>query len=927
MIRLAGVRTHNLKNIDVEFPQGCLSVVTGVSGSGKSSLVFSTLYSEAYRLYLESLSGFARQHLEQLPRAEIDEATNLAPAIAIRQNRGRPGRRSTVASITGVMSPLQTIYASMASVFCPECRQQIIPYTPASLARQLADNKPCGPLIILAPLIRWKDRDWHQLLQQFQEQGFNRIREHGKIRRLEASILSSASDSELVIDRISDPANDQMRLQDALKLAFKCGLGFLRILDDKSRSFDFFQNLCCQSCQTEYQAPSFALFSWQHPAGACPTCQGSGTVSLPDLNKIIPDQRSSLAKRGLCLLNSGSAAEHWYSLFEAAARKTDIPIERLFKDYSEEDYDWLISGDRQEFIGIQGYLSWLESKQHLSRYRIQRSRYLQHSDCPDCKGGRFAPHIHAYRLDGTSLPELLRKPVSDLRQQLQKIAAKDRRTEAGKSRICGELFRELEELLSCLERLGAGYLSLDRKADSLSGGELQKIHLARCLSSQLTRTLYCLDEPSSALHAVDREQLSAELRRLCQTGNTVVMVEHDSALISMADHTIQLGPGSGEAGGYLSHPVQPAAAHRRSGQKQKVPFSPESHPCWLTLSGPSVHHLKKFNFRAPLGKITVICGPSGSGKSTLLYHCLLPSLQRTLTGTPKPDSFSDKKTGVLTLPANSPLLPESVYFVDQSPLAGNQRSVLLTWLNVWDTVRKELAKQERARHQGMNAGYFSFNRAGGRCDSCLGLGFISENLSFLGDVRMTCPDCQGKRFSDKALSVYYRGKNIHDMMQMTAADALVFFKDLPTVAGALRTVTDLGLGYMRLGQTSSSYSGGEIQRLKLADILRKHDSDHPACFLLDEPASGLADEDIHALLLHFRTLCSAGHSMIIVTHHLALLRSADYLLELGPCGGDQGGQLLYQGTPEKIIKCNHSITGKFLQKDSFSTLQTGDPGK
>ncbi|MCB9228038.1 MAG: hypothetical protein H6618_00340 [Deltaproteobacteria bacterium] len=282
---------------------------------------------------------------------------------------------------------------------------------------------------------------------------------------------------------------------------------------------------------------------------------------------------------------------------------------------------------------------------------------------------------------------------------------------------------------------------------------------------------------------------------------------------------------------------------------------------------------------------------------------------------------------MLTLPANSPLLPESVYFVDQSPLAGNQRSVLLTWLNVWDTVRKELAKQERARHQGMNAGYFSFNRAGGRCDSCLGLGFISENLSFLGDVRMTCPDCQGKRFSDKALSVYYRGKNIHDMMQMTAADALVFFKDLPTVAGALRTVTDLGLGYMRPGQTSSSYSGGEIQRLKLADILRKHDSDHPACFLLDEPASGLADEDIHALLLHFRTLCSAGHSMIIVTHHLALLRSADYLLELGPCGGDQGGQLLYQGTPEKIIKCNHSITGKFLQKDSFSTLQTGDPGK
>jgi excinuclease ABC subunit A len=943
-ISLKGVKTHNLKSVDAHFPLGQLTVVTGVSGSGKSSLVFDSLYSESYRRYVESLSSFARQYLKALPKPKIESVQNLPAAIAVRQSRSGATSRSTVGTLTEINDLLRVLYVHLAKIHCHGCGQIVEPETPATVVTKSRSGFGVGATVVIAaPLSRWERVKPKELKAQLEAQGFSRLVDlasGGFFRLAEAkdAQIKSLQKYAVVIDRadIKADASDP-RLYDAARLALRVGRGaacVMRITDSASQPsrLDFTDGLDC--CGMSYSPPTLALLSFNHPLGACGTCQGFGYASELDWEKILPDLDASLSDAGVAPWNFGQHD----SCYEWALRSAKLGrltvAKKSFRDYSASEMRWLKTGEMSgaplkgnDYDGIVGYFRWLDSKRYKPHYRIHAARFRKYVICPACVGARLKPVALACKVAGVSIAEAQAMAVSDFANWLVDVRsqASDQgfldprnrsRIERGMTGLV-EAFDEAEARVAYLQRIGVGYLTLDRASRTLSGGELQRINMARCLGSALTDTLFCLDEPSVGLHARDSSRLLDIMREMRDQGNTIVVVEHERTVINGADQLIEVGPRAGHEGGQIV--FAGAASALRSASEASFTVIGESKwdptgAKFIELSGASTNNLKDISIRIPVGALTAVCGVSGSGKTSLIQHTFYPMVagvlgQETTGGV---GAGGERCRAKSVKPAPLIRSHSEILLMSQTALGRSSRSNIATYLGVFDEIRKLMAAEPLAKKLGLTPGSFSFNTAGGRCETCRGLGTVSEDLSFLGEMDVVCSDCQGRRFGDDVMSVTWRGKNLGEILALTVAEARVFFHDRPAIAEILGHVMAMGLGYVNLGQHTSSFSGGEAQRLKLSELLREVKSGKPKILIFDEPTTGLADADVSRLLEQFRALTKAGHTVIVVEHHLDVIRACDWLIEIGPDAAAAGGNLVYEGIPTGIAKVERSLTRPFL---------------
>ena len=936
-IQIKGARTNNLKAIDVGFPLGQVTVVTGVSGSGKSSLVFDTLYGEAYRRYVESLSSFARQYLKALPKPAIDAAVNLPPAIAVKQQRSSAGNRSTVGTATELTDLLRVLYTHLSDVVCRGCGEMVTKDTPESVASKLLASVGGTKILLVAPLSRWGKIGAKDLKGQLEAQGFTRLllaeaqegpRRVVKLAEAKASDLKGAG---VVVDRLTVATESLSRLREAVQLAFKVGRGIVSILPDagladpaiKFRQFS--EELECADCGVAYTEPSMSLFSHNSPLGACPRCQGFGLAADVDWDKVVPDKTSSLAKHGVAAWNFGAFTEY-YEWAKTSASKRRFDVRKPFSAYSDADWAWLKSGEERGFDGIDGFFSYLESKKYKAHYRIHAARFRKYIACPACHGDRLNPKALAPRLGGLDFAAAHRQSLEELSLWLDQVASKpesETKAHDQSEALMGvtEAIEEARARLGYLRRIGVSYLALDRSARTLSGGELQRINMARCLGSALTDTLFCLDEPSSGLHARDSANLMSVIRELGAQGNTVVMVEHERQLIEAADHMVEIGPKAGHEGGHVVYCGSPSRPQSATAEPfEKKPFDPKKH-LFIELANATTHNLKNVTVKFPVGAITAVCGVSGSGKTSLIQHTLYPVMAKSLGQSIDRQGNRDDEPLTATIgPERLVALHGEVVLVSQAGLGRSQRSNIATYLGIMDEIRKLLAAQPMAKKLGLTPGAVSFNTPGGRCETCRGMGTVEEDLSFLGEMDVICPTCEGRRFKDQVLTVDYKGRNLIEILALTVSEARAHFYDRPAIKAACDIVIGMGLGYVTLGQSTSSFSGGEAQRLKLLSLMQEAATERPSCLILDEPTTGLSDSDVAALLKQLFTLARKGHTIIVVEHHLDVLRACDWLIEVGPEAAHRGGQIVYQGEPSGIGGAKGSVTAPFLlkRKNQFS---------
>lgn len=917
-IGLFGVETNNLKGLDIRFPLGEFTVVTGVSGSGKSSLVFDTLYAESYRRYVESLSSFARQYLKAIPKPRIREVRNLPPAIAVKQARAGLTNRSTVGTLTELFDILRILYTHLSEVVCARCGETIRRESGETLARRLAAAEG-ERVTILAPLSQWGKMKAADLRAQLEAQGFGRVLVDGQIMKIDECNLKTLSQSDVVIDRTTINPENMSRLVDSLNLAFKVGRGVMAVVkgDDPRRSYS--NQMRCQPCGIDYREPSSALFNFNHPLGACEVCQGFGQSLALDEDKVIPDRSLSLAKKGVAPWNFGQH-EAYYNVALKSASAEKIDKNKPFAEYSPREWSWLFDGDAKgSFPGVKGYFAWLDSKKYKPHYRIHAARFRRYVTCPQCAGQRLNQFGLACRIQGENMAQVAGKAVKDLQRWLQDLmAAADRLSHSAQGHHGTHSFGVREALDEGLARvgymmkIGLGYLTLNRSAKTLSGGELQRINMASCLGSALTDTLFCLDEPSSGLHARDSRNLLEVIQELKHLGNTVVVVEHEKTIIEGADRLMEIGPEAGHRGGHLvfeGNPRQRLQAIEPDWAGMRTAFDkmPEE---FIELAGARTHNLKNINVRFPIGRLTAVCGVSGSGKTSLIEYTLFPLLQSALRI--ERDRLPQEPVADGVGPVRTIQKHHQVILVSQEGIGRSTRSNIATYLNVLGDIRKVLAAQPLAKSQDLTASHFSFNRPGGRCETCEGLGTVVEDLSFLGEMAVVCPVCEGRRFADEVLHVRYKNLNLLDILNLTVTQAREFFFDTPAIARVLDAVIDLGLGYVTLGQSTSSFSGGEAQRLKLLSLLKDNRDDKPAILIFDEPTTGLSDHDVHNLLKQLRALTAQGHTVIVVEHHLGVLKAADWLVEIGPDAADLGGELVFEGPPSGIQRSPRSLTAPFL---------------
>jgi len=917
-IELEGVSTNNLKAVHVAFPLGAISVVTGVSGSGKSSLVFDTLYGEAYRRYVESLSSFARQYLQALPKPLIDTVRHLPPAIAVRQLQSTASNRSTVGTATELTDLLRVLFTHLAVIQCQACAAPVRKDYPEAVAVRTVAGHHGKKVLICAPLERWTKVAPKELRLQLEGQGFSRLlTARGETQKLAEVKTADFSGAAIVIDRINVGPDSTSRLGESLRLAFKVGRGKLWVVPEGSTREAYSSGLDCPSCGLEYQGPSMALLSFNHPLGACVACQGFGFTSEVDMAKVIPDRSSSLADAGVAAWNFGAFKEY-YAWAKASALLREMVFDKPFCDYSVADWAWLRQGSGKSFDGIDGFFAYLASKKYKAHYRIHAARFRLYVPCASCGGKRLNDQALACHVQGLNLAQVCQMAVKDVLAWLAKLQAESIAqaavNQAASDGLLGvaEAMLEMTARLTYLVKIGVSYLSLDRAARSLSGGELQRINMARCLGSALTDTLFCLDEPSSGLHARDSGNLLAIIRELRDQGNTVVMVEHERRLIAGADHLVEIGPAAGHAGGEVVY-AGPAAARL---VPQALPLPPVGTEGsrrfrYIEITGARTHNLKDLSVRFPLGAITAVCGVSGSGKTSLVQHTLYPLLAQAL-GQPQDRNAAAQVGGATVGPIALIKAHAEVVLVSQAGLGRSSRSNIATYLGLMDEMRKLLAAQPLARKLGLKPGAFSFNTPGGRCETCRGLGTVTEDLSFLGEMEVSCPSCHGRRFEDKVLSVEVLGKNLLQMLNMTVAQAREFFYDRPHIVKICDQVIGMGMGYLTLGQGTSSFSGGEAQRLKLVNRVREALPGKPSILIFDEPTTGLSDSDVATLLAQLRLLADQGHMVIVVEHHLDVLRSADWLVEIGPEAAAAGGELVYAGAPAGLIAVSRSLTRPYL---------------
>ena len=910
-IQLRGVRTHNLKNLDLDLPRGRLIVVTGVSGSGKSSLAFDTLYAEGQRRFVESLSAYARQFLERMPRPDVESITGLPPAIALEQRPLQRNPRSTVATMTELYDYFRLLYGRIGKTFCARCNRLVRRSSPTSFAAELEQLSEGSRLVVGFPFPEGLIRE---SLSQLQAEGFVRLLHCPTGQMLELSEAPAQLRPEewmVVVDRLvlQRDEDTHLRLVEALETAFRKGRGRAIAYELQSRAvYRSSSRYECPYCLIEYVEPEPRLFSFNSPLGACPVCQGFGRTLGIDPELVIPDKRRSLREGAIHPFRTPAYARYLQQLLKIAPRygiPTDVPVERL----TPEQWRILWEG-ADEYIGLNRFFAQLEEQTHKVQARVLLSRYRGYTRCHACGGARVRTSARRVAIAGTFFPELLSMSLEAAREWFEHL-----RLPQEEEAIVGTVLAEIRRRLRLLTDIGLGYLTLDRLSHTLSGGEAQRIQLATALSSGLVGVLYVLDEPSIGLHARDTERLLRILFRLRDLGNTIVVVEHDPDIIRHADWVIELGPGAGEHGGrvvfegrveellrsetltgqYLSG-RQPVVIPRR---KRRLPRG------WLRIRKPRAHNLKGDDVHIPLGVLTVLTGVSGSGKSTLLYEVLYAHLRR-LKGLPV------EQLGACEGIDGADAI-DHVILVDQTPPGRSSRSTPATYTKAFDAIRELFATTDYARRQGWGAGYFSFNIPGGRCEVCQGEGIVWVEMQFLSDLPLECDACRGTRYKSEVLNARYRGKSIVDVLNMTVEEALEFFAEHRRIVEPLRVLQQVGLGYLRLGQPTTMLSGGEAQRLKLAAFLLEETSGH-ALFLLDEPTTGLHLHDVARLLEVLQSLVERGHSVVVIEHHLHVIAAADWVIDLGPEAGDGGGYVVAVGTPEQVAQNRRSHTGAALRR-------------
>jgi excinuclease ABC subunit A len=964
-IVVRGARVHNLKNIDFEVAHNTLTVVTGVSGSGKSSLAFDTIYAEGQRRYVESLSAYARQFLERIEKPEVDLIDGIAPAVAIRQKNTTRNHRSTVATATEIFDYLRLLFARVGRTYCANCGREVKKDTVDEVADAILALEPGTRLQVLFPLQRpviavkevpvkapraskaKKAAPGSQLtdalktrLFDLRKAGFNRLYQAGQVFEFSTpeSLLDVNFDQPvfMLVDRLTASAESRSRIVDAIETAYReSGEVIFEIPRTENdagggaratQTLRFSQRFECKQCNLRYEEPEPRLFSFNNPYGACPKCQGFGNTIDFDLDLVIPDKGKTLAE---------GAIEPWtkpkyrplFTDLKRYAKQAGVPLDIAWDDLQEEHRNLILNGDGK-FLGVRGFFAHLERKKYKLHVRVFLSRYRGYSLCSACNGSRLRLEARQVKINGRNICEICAFTVEDALKFFSSVELT-----AEQAEIADKLLQEIRERLRFLNDVGLEYLTLDRLSSTLSGGEAQRIQLATSLGSRLVGTLYVLDEPSIGLHPRDTHRLIKILEDLRDLGNTILVVEHDPDIMRAADRILDLGPGAGENGGklvsagtyeeilrdpssltgrYLSHDlrIQLPAVRRKPGAQQ------------ITIRGVRANNLKNVDISIPLGMIVAITGVSGSGKSTLLHHVLYRALaqakQQSGNGTSGPPATWESITGDRFI--------DEVVLVDQSPIGRTPRSNPVTYIKAFDAIRELFASLPESKKRGLSAGHFSFNVPGGRCETCQGDGTVTVEMQFLADVELICEECKGTRYKPQVLEVRYRGKNIHEVLNLTVKEALKFFAEAPKVSEKLRSLEEVGLGYLRLGQSATTLSGGEAQRMKLAAHLQpasrelgrsRHGDARPKqrlLYIFDEPTTGLHFDDVSKLLAAFRRLIDAGGSIVVIEHNLEVIKTADWVIDLGPEGGSRGGKIVGVGPPEAIAAIPGSYTGQYLSR-------------
>ena len=918
-IYIKGARVHNLKNIEVEIPHEKLVVVTGLSGSGKSTLAFDTIFAEGQRRYVESLSAYARQFLGKISKPDVDIITGIAPAIAIEQKVNTRNPRSTVGTTTEIYDYLKLLYARIGHTFSPVSGQEVRCYSVDDVAAYIQQQGEGGRVVIAAPLTLGRGQGIIEKLTLLLSDGLMRVWTKGETRLIEDILpqvdeKTRAEEILVVIDRARIAADDdtQTRMRDSVARAFSYGEGICTVITDKGAT-EFSSRF--EADGIEFERPSEHLFSFNNPLGACPRCEGYGKVIGIDEDLVIPDKSKTIYEDAVACWR-GETMRKWKEQLVENAYKFDFPIHTPFHELTQEQKRLLWRGN-EYFHGLDDFFAYIDSERRKIQFRVMKARYTGKTTCPECGGSRLRREALYVKVGGKTVADLVVMPVDELIAFFAGLELDGHDT-----KTAARILVEIRNRLQYLADVGLGYLTLDRLSSTLSGGESQRINLSTSLGSNLTGSLYILDEPSIGLHPRDTNRLIKVLQQLRDLGNTVIVVEHEEEVIRAADYIVDIGPKARYNGGVVgvSGTLPQLLKSRKSltadyltGRRAIAP--PATERGWsnsILIEGARENNLRNIDVRIPLGVMTCITGVSGSGKSSLAKGILYPALRRLLFDTGvKPGDFDGIGGDVQLL--------RSVEMIDQNPIGKSSRSNPVTYIKAYDEIRKLFADQPYAQHTGLGASSFSFNIAGGRCEECQGEGVIKVSMQFMADVELVCEACGGKRFRDEILEVKYRGKSIYDVLEMTVDDAIAFFgenKKDPTckrIVERLKPLQDVGLGYIRLGQSSSTLSGGESQRVKLASFLTKDSAQGGVMFIFDEPTTGLHFHDINKLLAAFNALMERGHTIVIVEHNMDVIKCADWVVDLGPEAGTGGGRVVFEGTPRNLEQCPASYTGKYLR--------------
>lgn len=921
-IELKGVKVNNLKNFNLSIPLNKFIVVTGVSGSGKSSLAFDTLYAEGQRRYVESLSAYARQFLTRMPKPECDYISGLPPSIAIEQKVNTRNPRSTVGTSTEIYDYLRMLFAKIGHTFSPIYGEEVKKHSIDDIISSLQNFGEGTRLAVLVKIILPENRDFRQHLEILMKQGYSRIEKNGEFIDIQELLQNEDNilpdNYNLLIDRLSfsNEKEEISRLTDSIETAYYEGNDQVLIkvwTEEGIKELSFSKKF--EADGIEFREPTDLMFNFNNPYGACPECEGFGKVMGVSEDLVIPDKTLSIYQDAVQCWR-GEKMSEWKRYFINLAKKQDFPIHAPYSELTKAQKDFLWHGDKN-WEGIDGFFDWVDTQQYKIQYRVLKARYRGKTICPTCKGTRLRKDAGYVKIDNHTIQELVTLPIEKLREVFANLNLSETDKLIGK-----RLLTEINSRLDFLYEVGLGYLTLDRLSSSLSGGESQRINLATSLGSSLVGSLYILDEPSIGLHPRDTRKLISVLRKLQKTGNTVLVVEHDEEIMNSADHLIDIGKDAGSFGGNVVFNGKLSNVNDTSkfpesytlkylNGEMEIDYSPLRRPWkkYIEVKGANENNLKNVDVKFPLGIMTVVTGVSGSGKSTLVKEILYKGIAR-LMGEPGmvPGSHSKLEGNISDI--------RNIYFVDQNPIGTSTRSNPATYLKAFDEIRKLFSDQQLSKQMGFTPSYFSFNSEGGRCEECKGEGKILVPMQFMADIQLECEVCGGKRFKKEILDITYRGKSIYDVLELTVDEAIAFFNETngtqeKKIVKKLKPLQDVGLGYIKLGQSSSTLSGGENQRVKLAYFLSE-ESQGNNLFIFDEPTTGLHFHDIQTLLKSLNALIDRGNSVVIIEHNLDMIKSADWIIDIGPEGGENGGKIIAEGTPEDVIRSKESYTGKFL---------------